>query len=359
MKGLLDMQMTTNARSSELGGSRIVATPPGLRVISVPDLGEDVLRQSGIERGMRVLELECGTGNASLAIARLIGPSGLIFGVDRSAQAIDVAEKRATVAGCCYWTRFVTADPETFVPQERFDAIVVRLTLIPHEDRAAFLRLSACVRPGGVVVLVSGKPAANGDNVTTIETPVGPIDRRAARVNERWSQNVVGIAIALVSSGLAPALLMTAIWSDPRVAPMMFAFTFAIALGHAVLLGLPIFLIFQSRGWGSLAASVVLGFVIGAVPAAILSFPASDFSLFASAWAGGRPTQSVGLNTAALWADYVLPLIYFGLLGALGGIAFWTVLTCSRYAARHVSMPFMCSDSFAPRRQSGRQLPDV
>jgi hypothetical protein len=31
-------------------------------------------------------------------------------------EAIDVAEKRATVAGNCYWTRFVAADPSTFVP---------------------------------------------------------------------------------------------------------------------------------------------------------------------------------------------------------------------------------------------------
>jgi ubiquinone/menaquinone biosynthesis C-methylase UbiE len=154
--------LATTKRFQEEGardGAATVVRPLGLRVISVLDLTEDVLRRSGIERGMRVLDLECGAGNASLSIAKLIGPSGLVVGVDRSAEAIDVAEKRATVAGYCYWTRFVTADPNTFVPHERFDAVVVRLTLSRQGERATFLRLSACVRPGGVVVFVSGKPA--------------------------------------------------------------------------------------------------------------------------------------------------------------------------------------------------------
>jgi SAM-dependent methyltransferase len=157
----LSMQViTANAHPSELGDSGIEVRPLGLRVVSVLDPIEEVLRQSGIARGMRVLDLECGTGNASLSIAKLIGPSGLVVGVDRSAEAIDVAEKRATVAGYCYWTRFVAADPNTYVPPERFDAVVVRSTLLRRGERATLPRLSACVRPGGVVVSVFGKPAA-------------------------------------------------------------------------------------------------------------------------------------------------------------------------------------------------------
>jgi ubiquinone/menaquinone biosynthesis C-methylase UbiE len=136
------------------------AGPPGLRVISVLGLTEDVLRRSGIERGMRVLDLECGAGDASLSIARLVGYSGLVVGVDRSPEAIDVAEKRVTAAGHCYWTRFVAADPNTFVPPERFDAAVIRLTFLRQGEHAALLRLSDCVRPGGIV-LVSGKPAGS------------------------------------------------------------------------------------------------------------------------------------------------------------------------------------------------------
>src|SRR5690349_9049153 len=40
--------------------------PSGLRVVPVAGLAEDVLKRSGIRRGMRVLDLECGTGETSL-----------------------------------------------------------------------------------------------------------------------------------------------------------------------------------------------------------------------------------------------------------------------------------------------------
>jgi ubiquinone/menaquinone biosynthesis C-methylase UbiE len=134
--------------------------PPRLRIMPVSGLAEDVLKRSGIRRGMRVLDLECGIGETSLVIARLVGYSGLVVGVDRSPQAIDAAERRATMAGCCYWTRFIAADPESFLAPDRFDAVVVRLALLCRGERAALLRISACVHPGGIL-LVSGKSAAN------------------------------------------------------------------------------------------------------------------------------------------------------------------------------------------------------
>ena len=84
---------TTNAPPSERGDSGIEVRPLGLRVISVLDLTADVLRRSGIERGTRVLDLGCGSGDASLLIAKMVGPSGLVVGVDESAQAIDEIER--------------------------------------------------------------------------------------------------------------------------------------------------------------------------------------------------------------------------------------------------------------------------
>ena len=60
----LNMQVTTaTASPSEFGDSGIEVRPLGLRVISMLDLTADVLRRSGIERGMRVLDLECGASS--------------------------------------------------------------------------------------------------------------------------------------------------------------------------------------------------------------------------------------------------------------------------------------------------------
>jgi hypothetical protein len=154
-----------------------------------------------------------------------------------------------------------------------------------------------------------------------------------------WLQRVFSTATAIVFSALAPAALMTAIWSDPKLAPLVFVFTLVIALSHAVLLGLPIFLIFQSRGWIGITACVVLGFAIGAVPGGILTFPVSDFALYGSAWAGGTPTAISGLSTAAIWVSYIKPVMYLGLLGAFGGLVFWVVLMSSGALDQHGGRP--------------------
>ena len=63
------------------------------------DLTEDVLRRAGIGPGVRVLDIGCGVGDVSLLAGKLVGPTGLVLGVDRSADSIDIAQRRATEAG--------------------------------------------------------------------------------------------------------------------------------------------------------------------------------------------------------------------------------------------------------------------
>jgi tRNA A58 N-methylase Trm61 len=153
--------------------SHVVDDSPGwigplpVKVVSVLDLTEDVHR-SGIKRGMRVLELGCGVGDVSLWIAKLVGPTGLVLGVDESAERIDLAQRRATVAGQCYWMRFVTADLNTFIPRERFDVVVMRRAYPLQRERATFLRLSTWLRPDGVIIIMAGEPAGSIDNRSLI-----------------------------------------------------------------------------------------------------------------------------------------------------------------------------------------------
>jgi hypothetical protein len=128
------------------------------------------------------------------------------------------------------------------------------------------------------------------------------------------------VAMAFVFSGLAPAVLMALIWHETGLSPMVFAFTFLIASIHSIGVGLPLFLICQLRGWINLVSCVVLGAFIGILPIGILAYPTSEFIV--GAWTNGV------LITAAIWADYIKPVIYFGLLGAWGGFVFWAFLKC-------------------------------
>jgi SAM-dependent methyltransferase len=103
----------------------------------IRDLTDDVLKRAGLTRGMRVLDLGCGVGDVSLMAGEVVGPTGAVLGVDRSAEAIATAERRAVEAGQCYWVRFAATELEHFVPDGAFDAIIGRLILMYLPDPAA------------------------------------------------------------------------------------------------------------------------------------------------------------------------------------------------------------------------------
>jgi hypothetical protein len=140
-------------------------------------------------------------------------------------------------------------------------------------------------------------------------------------------QQIAGAATAFLFAGLAPALVMAALWHSAQVAPIAFVFTFAIALTHVVLLGLPLFLVFRSKGWINMMTCVVFGFAVGALPDGVMTWPMQHAVPHTSASVDGVPTIIGWVLTAAEWVSYVKPLIYCGSLGALGGFAFWVVLT--------------------------------
>lgn len=117
---------------------------------------ERFLREAGIERGMRVLDVGCGPGDVTMLAARLVGPGGSVVGVDRSPEAVALARRRASRAGLA-WTEFRTGAAESlgslFGPQEpRFDAVVGRFILHHLRAPAPVLREAAVLTcPGGIV----------------------------------------------------------------------------------------------------------------------------------------------------------------------------------------------------------------
>jgi hypothetical protein len=161
---------------------------------------------------------------------------------------------------------------------------------------------------------------SRGIGVPTGRSVTAP--RPRAGWDELRIQQIAGVATALLFAGLAPALVMAALWHTAEIAPFAFTFTFAIAFGHAVLLGLPLFLVFRSKGWINVMTCVAVGFAVGAVPAGVLTWPMQHPELHTSVSVDGVPTMINGTITAAGWISYVKPLIYFGSLGALGGFAF-------------------------------------
>jgi hypothetical protein len=153
----------------------------------------------------------------------------------------------------------------------------------------------------------------------------------AARSNA-WRdriEQIAGVATAVLCAGLAPALVMAALWHTAEVVPLAFAFTFVIALAHALLLGLPLFLVLRSKGLVNVVTTVVFGFAVGAAPDGVLTWPMQHAAYTMIASVEGVSTIIDGILTAAEWVSYIKPVIYCGSLGALGGLAFWVALPCA------------------------------
>src|SRR5713101_4668040 len=113
-------------------------------------LTERLFREAGIGPGQRVLDLGSGVGDVAMLVARLVGPSGEVVGVERDTRSITRAKVRLAEAGVRNVT-FTQSDVSQIASTRLFDAVVGRFILMYLTDPVAVLRsLSRLVRPGGV-----------------------------------------------------------------------------------------------------------------------------------------------------------------------------------------------------------------
>jgi SAM-dependent methyltransferase len=117
----------------------------------IDPLTSRVLERAGLAPGMRVLDLGSGAGNVALLAASLVGPGGSVVGIEQDPAAVELAQRRTTVAN----VEFRVGDVQTLDGVEgAFDAVVGRLILMYLPDPVAALRQAAArVRAGGLVCL--------------------------------------------------------------------------------------------------------------------------------------------------------------------------------------------------------------
>jgi len=115
---------------------------------------EELFRRSGITAGMHVLDIGSGAGDVAMLAGRLVRPNGTVLGIERSADSVALATKRATAAANLP-VRFEESDLNTFRPSGSYDALIGRCVLPYLADPPGVLRrLASHIRPGGVIVFI-------------------------------------------------------------------------------------------------------------------------------------------------------------------------------------------------------------
>jgi ubiquinone/menaquinone biosynthesis C-methylase UbiE len=132
-----------------------------------------------IQPGHSVLDVGCGPGIDTIALAELVGPTGRVVGVDTDTAMIAEADRRAEQAGCRAWCLHQQGDARA-LPLETgtFDSCRSERLFQHVRNPADFLlEMSRVIRPGGWVVIL------DADHSTwSIDTTEVDIERRLSYV---------------------------------------------------------------------------------------------------------------------------------------------------------------------------------
>jgi 2-polyprenyl-3-methyl-5-hydroxy-6-metoxy-1,4-benzoquinol methylase len=151
-----------------------------------------LFEEAGINQGMRVLDVGCGSGDVAFLAANLVGHNGEVVGVDRERKAVDWASARAHSQGITN-VKFVEGDPAEMEFDQQFDAMVGRLVLMYYPDPVdAIRKLTRHVRPGGLVVF------QEVDLANARSLPVAPLYERSIT----WIKQTLGATGARIYLGL-------------------------------------------------------------------------------------------------------------------------------------------------------------
>lgn len=105
-----------------------------------------------VKEGDRVLDVGCGFGDTAIKLARLVGPTGEVVGVDCCDAFLDCARDDARHKGISN-VNFMRGDAEIALPEGEFDFVFARFGTMFFANPVAGMRnMRKALRPGGKMV---------------------------------------------------------------------------------------------------------------------------------------------------------------------------------------------------------------
>jgi SAM-dependent methyltransferase len=134
-------------------GQRWVAMQKDIDRIVVP-FGDGALKAAAPQSGERVIDIGCGCGDTSLEIARIVGATGEVLGIDVSQPMLEVARSRSALAHCANLA-FRNGDASEVELPSNIDLLFSRFGIMFFsQPTAAFSHLRKSLRAGGRCVFV-------------------------------------------------------------------------------------------------------------------------------------------------------------------------------------------------------------
>ncbi|TCW79574.1 SAM-dependent methyltransferase [Burkholderia sp. SRS-46] len=152
------------------GGERWVANQARLDAM-VAVFGQAAIEAAAPATGERVLDIGCGAGASSLALAARVGARGHVLGVDISEPLI---RRACALAPQDTAALFQLADASSAeLPEAAFDILFSRFGVMFFDDpTAAFAHMRRALKPGGRVAFVCWRGAAEND---WVRLPMGAL----------------------------------------------------------------------------------------------------------------------------------------------------------------------------------------
>jgi SAM-dependent methyltransferase len=122
--------------------------------------GDALIARADFKRGERVIDIGCGGGASTRAIAALIAPNGVVQGLDIAPVLVAEATRRARAAGLANAAFSVGDAATTTPPGAPYDRLFSRFgSMFFTDPPSAFRNLGRMVRPGGRIDLGVWSPA--------------------------------------------------------------------------------------------------------------------------------------------------------------------------------------------------------
>lgn len=123
-----------------------------------------------------VLDVGCGAGASSLAIARALAPEGHCTGIDIAPVLVEIAQRRAVEARLDN-AKFLVGDAQRYdFADYSYDAVVSRFGVMFFADPvAAFANIASAVRPEGTLTCAVWRSSADNPFMSAAERVISAI----------------------------------------------------------------------------------------------------------------------------------------------------------------------------------------